>query len=248
MIKNLRLTALTIILLGFYRLRLLINLAIFFVTLWLVLFITTISYSYYKNISVNEWKVLKAWVGSYFYIGRREYQEVTYQGKFGFEKTINIEVFEKDKYVAEVLFRFTELLKRSIVLSILNEIVVIIALLTYFKLQKAWKSDGLYKKLPSDSYSSYRSGAEYLLIQQYIKMKKLPKQEELPDPQKAEPINIEEVKSVIKAKETQGIIDSKDLVDSSHLEKIINIPNNTKLSISEKTLAIKRQNVLTEDY
>jgi len=146
MIKSLILAALSLLLLSFYRFRLLINLAIFGVILWLALFITSLSYSYYKNISTNEWKVMNAWVGSYFYIGRKEYQEVTYPCKFGFEKTVKLEFFKQDEYVDEVLFKFKELFKRNIALSILNEIVGIIALLIYFKLKADWKYDGLYKE------------------------------------------------------------------------------------------------------
>jgi hypothetical protein len=116
-------------------------------SVWLALFITNISYSYYKNISTNHWKVLGAWAGSYFYIGNKADQKITYPNDFGLKTTVNFRDFKQDEYVFDVLFGFKELFKRSMFISLMNEIVGIIALVAFLWLESEWQAEDLYKSL-----------------------------------------------------------------------------------------------------
>ena len=143
------LAILVIVALGIYRFRIIRNLAIFLTSIWFALFITNLSYSYYKNISVNEWRILGTWVGSYFYIGKEyqeKYQDVTYPGKYGFEKTVKFKAFKQDEYVHDVLFRFREFFKRSMFLGMLDEIVLVIVSVIFFKFNDLWNFDELYNQ------------------------------------------------------------------------------------------------------
>ena len=143
------LAILVIVALGIYRFRIIRNLAIFLTSIWFALFITNLSYSYYKNISVNEWRILSTWIGSYFYIGKdyqEKYQDVAYPGKYGFEKTVKFKAFKQDEYVHDVLFRFKEIFNRSMFLSMLDEIVLVIALIIFLKFKDLWNFDELYNQ------------------------------------------------------------------------------------------------------
>lgn len=145
------------------RCKLLVNLTIFFMSVWLALFITNISYSYYKNVSTNHWKVLGAWAGSYFYIGNKAGQKITYPNEYGLKITVNFRDFKQDEYVRNVLFGFKELFKRSMFISLMNEIVGIIALLTFFWLDNKWQAEDLYKSL---SLKSDKPNAKSIKITQ----------------------------------------------------------------------------------
>ncbi len=158
------------------RCRLLVNISMFLMSVWLALFITNISYSYYKNVSTNHWKVLGAWAGSYFYIGNKADQKITYPNDSGLKITVNFRDFKQDEYVHKVLFGFKELFKRSMFISLMNEIVGIIALFAFFWLDNKWQAEDLYKRL---SVKSYKPNVRSIKITQLKQPESKEKSEEL---------------------------------------------------------------------
>ena len=119
----------------FHKYRMLMQVGKVLSRLALCLIIVSISYSYYKNISYNEWRVGIAWVKSDIVQNFKKDYKVTYPGKWGEIKTLSHESFNRDQYVNKTIEKFKITLYKALTVVAIMLTTVIGGLLLFFWLK-----------------------------------------------------------------------------------------------------------------
>lgn len=117
----------------FHKFRMLMQVNKVLWRLAVILVITSIGYSYYKNISPKEWEVGFAWIKKDFIKNvKDENYKITYKNKYNHLRTVKIKDFEKDPYVLGTIDKFETVLYKGIVTASIMLGIIIGGLLLFF--------------------------------------------------------------------------------------------------------------------
>ncbi len=119
----------------FHKYRMLMQVSRVLCRVSLFLVIVSIGYSYYKNISYDEWRVGFAWVKTGVIQNFNEDYKITYPGKYGETKTLKVKYFASDPYVAKIINKFGTTLYKALIVVAIMLAVVLGGLLLFFWLR-----------------------------------------------------------------------------------------------------------------
>ena len=116
----------------FHKFRMLMQVGKVLSRLSLLLIIVSIAYSFWENISANEWRVASAWIKKDLYVWSSADHEVTYPNRYGRDITIQARYMDRDTYAVSVIKKFEDNLYKSFMLAGIMLTVVIGGIIFYF--------------------------------------------------------------------------------------------------------------------
>ncbi len=119
----------------FHKYRMLMQVSRVLCRVSLFLVIVSIGYSYYKNISYDEWRVGFAWIKSEIIQNFNEDYKITYPGKYGETKSLKVKYFASDPYATKIINKFRTTLYKALIVVAIMLAVVLGGLLLFFWLR-----------------------------------------------------------------------------------------------------------------
>lgn len=119
----------------FHKFRMLMQVTKVLSRMGVILFLLSIGYSYYANITKKEWQVGAAWVKSDVIMLFKEDYLIKYPSKYGIERTVKVKDMALDPYVLVTINKFETALYKGLYIALIMFVTVLGGLLLFFWLR-----------------------------------------------------------------------------------------------------------------